>query len=197
MRDIRIVGIVGSPRIKKNTDTLVQQVLQGSRSAGASVDTIYLNKLEIQPCQAHKVQDGEGCIIRDGMDVVYKLFEEADGLVLGTPIYYNSVSSQMKLMIDRSYCLARAVVLLGPGKRKYVTTVKKRKKGVVIAVGGSGTNPECVLPIFEIWSNEVNLEIVDSLCVSEAQLGILPMQSEQTLKVAFERGRNLVKILME
>ena len=99
MRDIRITGIVGSPRLKKNTDTLVQQTLDGCRSKGASVDTIYLNKLEIKPCQAHKVQDGKGCIMRDGMDVVYEIFEASDGLVLGTPVFYNSVSSQMKLMI--------------------------------------------------------------------------------------------------
>jgi multimeric flavodoxin WrbA len=196
MQDIRIIGIVGSPRIKKNTDTLVRQALKGCKSEGARVDTIYLNKLTLQPCQAHKVQDGKGCIIRDGMDVVYKAFEESDGLVLGTPVYYNSVSSQMKLMIDRSYCLAKAVSL-GPGKRKYVTTVKKRKKGVVISVGGSGTNPDCVLPIFDIWSNEVNLEIIDRLCVSEGQLGMLPMESEKTLEAAFEKGRNLARFLMD
>ena len=46
--------------------------------------------------------------MRDGMDTVYEIFEATDGLVLGTPVYYNSVSSQMKLMIDRSYCLAKA-----------------------------------------------------------------------------------------
>ncbi|NIS16750.1 MAG: flavodoxin family protein, partial [candidate division Zixibacteria bacterium] len=118
------------------------------------------------------------------------------GLVLGTPVYYNSVSSQMKLMIDRSYCLAKAVPL-GPGKRKYVTTVKRRKKGVVISVGGSGTNPDCVLPIFDIWSNEVNLEIIDTLCVSEGQLGRLPMESEKTLAAAYEKGRDLVRCLLE
>jgi multimeric flavodoxin WrbA len=195
MKDIRIIGIVGSPRLKKNTDTLVQQVLDGSKSKGASVNMIYLNKLEIKPCQVHKVQDGKGCIIRDGMDIVYNVFEESDGLVLGTPVYYNSVSGQMKLMIDRSYCLAKAVPL-GPGKRKYVTMVKKRKKGVVISVGGSGTNPECVLPIFDIWSNEVNLEIIDSLCVSQGQLGILPMQDGKTLEAAFMLGRNLAKHLI-
>jgi multimeric flavodoxin WrbA len=196
MRDIRIAGIVGSPRLKKNTDALVQQALDGCRSKGALVETIYLNKLEIKPCQAHKIQDGKGCIMRDGMDAVYEIFEAADGLVLGTPVFYNSVSSQMKLMIDRSYCLAKAVSL-GPGKRKYVTTVEKRKKGIVISVGGSGTNPDCVLPIFDIWSNEVNLEIIDTLCVSEGQLGKLPMESEKTLEAAFKKGRNLARRLME
>ena len=134
--------------------------------------------------------------MRDGMDAVYEIFEASDGLVLGTPVFYNSVSSQMKLMIDRSYCLAKAVPL-GQGKRKYVTTVAKHKKGVVISVGGSGTNPDCVLPIFDIWSSEVNLEIIDSLCVSEGQLGKLPMESEKTLEAAFEKGRNLVKCLQE
>jgi multimeric flavodoxin WrbA len=196
MANIRITGIVGSPRLKKNTDALVRQALAGCRSKGATVETIYLNKLEIKPCQAHKVQDGKGCIIRDGMDAVYKIFETSDGLVLGTPVYYNSVSSQMKLMIDRSYCLAKAVSL-GPGRRKYVSAVEKRKKGIVISVGGSGTNPDCVLPIFDIWSNEVNLEIIDALCVSEAQLGRLPMESEETLAAAFEKGQNLVSCLLE
>jgi multimeric flavodoxin WrbA len=196
MGDIRITGIIGSPRLKKNTHTLVQQALDGCRSKGARVETIYLNKLKIKPCQAHKVQDGKGCIIRDDMDIVYEIFEAADGLVLGTPVYYNSVSSQMKLMIDRSYCLAEAVPL-GPGKRKYVTAVKKRKKGLVISVGGSGTNPDCVLPIFDIWSDEVNLEIIDSLCASEGQLGKLPMESEKTLTAAFEKGRDLVTCLLK
>jgi multimeric flavodoxin WrbA len=196
MGNIRITGIVGSPRPQKNTDVLVRQALDGCRSAGASVETIYLNKLEIKPCQAHKVQDGKGCIMRDDMNIVYEIFEAADGLVLGTPVYYNSVSSQMKLMIDRSYCLAEAVPR-GPGKRKYVTAVKKRKKGLVISVGGSGTNPNCVLPIFDIWSDEVNLEIIDSLCASEGQLGKLPMESEKTLAAAFEKGRDLVRYLLK
>jgi len=194
MGDIRITGIVGSPRLKKNTDALVRQALDGCRSEGASIETIYLNKLNIKPCQAHKVQDGKGCIMRDDMDAVYEIFETSDGLILGTPVFYNSVSGQMKLMIDRSYCLAAAVPI-GPGKRKYVTAVEKHKKGVVISVGGSGTNPDCVLPIFDIWSSEVNLEIIDSLCVSEGQLGKLPMESEKTLAAAFEKGRNLVMCL--
>jgi multimeric flavodoxin WrbA len=195
MSDIRITGIVGSPRKNRNSDTLVQQMLDGCRREGALINKIYLNKLEIRPCQAHKPQDGKGCVLRDGMDEIYQTFEDADGLILGTPVYYNSVSAQMKLMIDRSYCLATAEPL-GPGKRKYVTMVKKKKKGIVISVGGSGTRPECVLPIFDIWSNEVNLDIINALCVSEGQLGILPMDSKKIMEKAFQLGRNLAKQLI-
>ncbi|MBW2634497.1 MAG: flavodoxin family protein [Deltaproteobacteria bacterium] len=196
MRDIKIIGIIGSPRKNRNSDTLVQQMLDGCKSVGALIDKIYLKDLEIKPCQAHKLQDGKGCMVSDGMDVIYKVFEDVDGLILGTPVYYNSVPAQMKLMIDRSYCLAKAESL-GPGKRKYITSVRRKKKGVVISVGGSGTNPDCVLPIFDIWSNEVNLEIIDALCVSEGQLGVIPMESEKTLEKAFQKGRNLAKRLID
>jgi multimeric flavodoxin WrbA len=192
MGSIRVTGIVGSPRINKNSDTLVQKVLEGCQYQGALIEKIYLKHLEISPCQAHKPQDGKGCVIRDGMDIIYQVFEASDGLVLGSPVYYNSVSAQMKLMIDRSYCLAAAETI-GPGKRKYVTKVAKRKKGIIVSVGGSGVNPDCVLPIFDIWSSEVNLDIIDSLCVSEGQLGILPMKSKAILERAFQHGENLVR----
>jgi hypothetical protein len=55
-------------------------------------------------------------------------------------------------------------------------------------VGGSTVNPECVLPVFQIWSPEVNLEIVDSVLVSRAQIGISPMESAKLLKEAFSKG---------
>ncbi len=192
MRKAYIVGIVASPRRDMNTDTLVQQVLDGCVSAGASVDKIYLNDLEIKPCQACRVQDGYGCCFHDGMDQIYEVFESADGLVLGTPVYYNSVSSQMKLMIDRSYCLARPVTLPS-GERAYESCVKKRKQGIIISVGGSGLNPGCVMPELAIWSNEVNLDITDTILVSRAQLGQSPMESQELLRDAFLKGKDLVK----
>ena len=171
-------------------------MLEGCQSRGAEVDVIYLDRLDIAPCKAHRVQDGSGCMVKDGMETVYAEFEKADGLILATPVYYNTVCAQMKLMLDRSYCLARAETL-GPGKRRYVTCVKKKKKGVVISVGGSGIHPECVLPVFDIWSSEVNLEIVDSLCVSEGQLKVLPMDHPPTLEAAFQKGADLARMLAQ
>ncbi|MCM0080103.1 flavodoxin family protein [Geomonas sp. Red32] len=191
---MKIVGIVGSPRKQMNTDILVQRVLDGCQAAGALVSKIYLGDLNIQPCKSCKVQDGTGCVFKDDMAEICDLFEKADGLVLGTPVYYNTVSSQMKLMIDRSYCLAKPVAL-PTGERAYVSSVKKRKKGVVVSVCGSGTNPECVLPVFDIWSPEANLEIVDSLLASRFQLGKPPMDSRDILEEAFGKGEKLVRTI--
>jgi multimeric flavodoxin WrbA len=47
-----VVGFVGSPRKGMNTDTLVGRVLEGAKSVGADIEKIYLNDLEIKPCQA-------------------------------------------------------------------------------------------------------------------------------------------------
>jgi len=191
---MQVVGIVASPRKQMNTDTIVQRILEGCQESGVSIAKIYLNELEIQPCQACKVQDGSGCVYQDDMEQIFDVFDKADGLIIGTPVYYNTVSSQMKLMIDRSYCLARPVILPS-GERIYESSVRKKKKGVVVSVGGSGSNPECVLPVFNIWSPEVNLVIVDSLLVTRAQLGKAPMESEEILKQAFSKGKEFARSL--
>jgi multimeric flavodoxin WrbA len=184
---MQVVGLVASPRKQMNTDIIVQTILDGCQETGVLVAKIYLNDLEIQPCQACKIQGGSGCVYQDDMDQIYEILEKADGLVIGTPVYYNTVSSQMKLMIDRCYCLARPVTLPS-GKKVYESAVKKKKMGIVVSVGGSGVNPECVLPVFHIWAPEVNLEIVDSVLVSRARLGKDPMASEELLKETFSKG---------
>lgn len=191
-----IAGIVGSPRKGENTDVLVEEVLKGCECAGATISKIYLCDLDIRPCLACKVQDGRGCVHRDGMDAIYQILEEVDGLVLGTPVYYNTVSSHMKLMVDRCYCLAEPVVLPS-GKTTYRSAVRKKKKGVVVSVGGSGENAECVLPVFQLWSPEVNLEIVDSVLATHAQLGGAPKDAPEVLQQAFTTGKRLAQLLRE
>ena len=90
---MRVAGLVASPRKDRNTDVLVQRILEGCRDAGAATTKVCLNDLEIRPCQACKVQDGKGCRIHDGMDGIYEAIQTVDGMVLGTPVYYNAVSS--------------------------------------------------------------------------------------------------------
>jgi multimeric flavodoxin WrbA len=192
---MRIVGLVGSPRKGRNTDVIVRRVLDGCRDAGAAAGTVHLNDLQIRPGQACRVQDGQGCRFRDGMDGIYEVLQEADGLILGTPVYYNAVSAQMKLMVDRCQCLAMPVPLPDGGV-SYQSAVGKKKKGIVVAVGGSGLNPDIVLPTFRIWAPEVNLELVGSLLATRAGLGMEPMDNGVLLEQAYRMGRDLVAAMM-
>jgi len=94
MTSLKVVGIVASPRKAMNTDTLVTKVLEGAKSVGAQTEKIYLNDLEIKPCQAcAKYPAPEFCFYEDGMQKIYAALETADVLVIGTPAYYESVSA--------------------------------------------------------------------------------------------------------
>ena len=190
----KVVGLIGSPRKEMNVDTLMQRFLEGCQKGGAAVEKVYLNDLFIQPCQACKVQDGTGCVLSDGMDFIYELLETVDGMALGTPVYYNTVSSQMKLMIDRCYCCA-AAAFSSSDTLTYQSTVTKKKKGVVISVGGSGENPGIVMPVFQIWAPEVNMEIVSSILVSEKQLNEQPMYNNALLQRVFDEGETFAAVL--
>ena len=102
---MKVTGIVGSPRKEMNTDTLVTKVLEGTLSSGVETEKIYLNELEIKPCQAcDRSPAPDYCFYKDGMEIIYEILETADALVIGSPAYYDSISAQLKLLIDRSNC---------------------------------------------------------------------------------------------
>ena len=101
---MKILGIVGSPRIGGNTETLVDEVLAGAKEAGASIEKVILNKLKINPCQAcNSCRKTGNCMHKDDMvDLLDKMVEN-DGWILGTPIYWWGPTAQFKAFLDRWY----------------------------------------------------------------------------------------------
>lgn len=130
---MKILGIAGSPRRDGNTDMLLAEVMRGAASQGAEVKTIILNDLKITPCQHCDACLEKGkCKVQDDMQMVYRELEQADRIVLASPIQFTGVTAQMKAMIDRFQALwARKYVLkippLGSGRER---------KGFFISVGG-------------------------------------------------------------
>ncbi|MHB0859141.1 MAG: flavodoxin family protein [Anaerolineae bacterium] len=103
---MKVLAFHGSPRVGGNTESMVAEVLRGAREAGAEVEMIALNKLDISPCQACEACKKTGrCRIQDDMQPLYDKILEADALVLGTPIYFWGPSAQLKRFIDRWYAL--------------------------------------------------------------------------------------------
>ncbi len=133
-RELRVLGIAGSPRRGGNTDLLLAEVLRGAASRGAQVKTIVLDNLKIRPCQHCDACLKTGrCKIKDDMQMVYDELEQADRIVLASPIHFMGVSAQTKVMVDRCQCLwARKYVLKLPP----LGSEPGKKKGLFVSVGG-------------------------------------------------------------
>ncbi len=133
MTPIRVLGIAGSPRRGGNTDLLLAEVMKGAASQGAAVKTIVLNTLNITPCQHCDSCLTTGmCRIQDDMQMVYRELEDADRIVLASPIQFMGLTAQMKAMVDRCQALwARKYVLKQPPLK-----VIKERNGFFISVGG-------------------------------------------------------------
>ena len=97
-----VVAVVGSPR-RGNTATLVAAALAELESRGAACATIVLSDLTIGPCLAHDGCAGFAfCPQRDDAAAALERVYAADCLILGSPVYYENVSAQMKALMDRS-----------------------------------------------------------------------------------------------
>lgn len=108
---MRVIGINGSPRKNANTAALVQKILSGAREKGAETATFNLNELNIKPCQScNACKSREGCIQKDDMQEIYRALNEADALVLGSPIYMFQMSAQSKTFLDRLYAYYKSPI---------------------------------------------------------------------------------------
>jgi len=98
-----ILVIHASPRIGGNSDILCDRLIDGATTAGHSCEKIALHGKKIGYCIACDAcrKNGGTCAIRDDMDLIYEKMLSADVVVLSTPVYFFSMSAQLKTMIDR------------------------------------------------------------------------------------------------
>jgi len=136
MKNLKIVGISGSPR-KANTDLLLEAALMSAEAiSGVLTERIYLREAHIEFCTGcFKCFDENpntyACQVhRDSMDEIYLKLKECQGLLLATPVYFGHMTGQMKTFMDRTEPLLRYA--RGPWK-----FALKDKVGGAIAVGGN------------------------------------------------------------
>ena len=108
---MKILVVKGSPRKQGNSSILADELAESARKTGAEVATIRLHGLSIAPCRGcehcHQVKVGE-CVTKDDMQSLYPKVLEAQAIVYAGPIYWFTISAQLKLFIDRCYSLNAA-----------------------------------------------------------------------------------------
>lgn len=99
---MKVLGILGSPRIGGNSDILLEQALAGAKEAGAQVEKIILAQKKISGCLDCDQCDETGvCVIQDDMPAIQHKILEAHSIIHSVPVYFWSMTSQMKAYLDR------------------------------------------------------------------------------------------------
>jgi len=100
---VKILGVVGSPRVGGNTELLVLETLKAAEGEGAKTELIRLAGKEIKPCDACQTCRRTGdCHIEDDFKEIFERMVEADGIILASPVYFGSATPQLKALIDRA-----------------------------------------------------------------------------------------------
>jgi multimeric flavodoxin WrbA len=101
---VKLLAINGSRRKNGNTDYLIQAILAVAARNGAQIETIFLGDYNIGACSGCEgCASSWDCVIKDDFARIVKMVDEADGIVLASPAYWYTVTSDMKRFIDRCY----------------------------------------------------------------------------------------------
>ena len=100
---MKVIAIHGSPRtIRSSTRRLAGLVLEGAAESGAVTEMIDLADYRITPCTACEACSLSGtCVFGDDVPALMVRMQEADAIVLGSPVYIDNISGQMKVFFDR------------------------------------------------------------------------------------------------
>ena len=98
-----VLIINSSPRKGGNSETLAASFAKGAEEAGHKVETVYLREKKYGFCKGCLACLKVGhCVIGDDAVEIAARMHDADVLVFATPVYYYSVSGQLKTMLDRA-----------------------------------------------------------------------------------------------
>ena len=135
MKHPKIVAIYGSPRRQGNTATLLKKAIEGARDSGAEVEEIVLRDLKISPClEIYGCMQAGECAIKDDFQIVRDKILASQGLILASPVFFYTVSSHTKILMDRfqSLWVKKYWVDKTPKDQQII-----KRKGLFISVGAT------------------------------------------------------------
>jgi len=178
---MKIIGIQSSPNEDGLTSRLAKAALRGAEDAGAEVEIVHLNKLDIGACIACEQgwgtcrTDGE-CILKDDFQSLRDKINTADALVFSTPVYFGSLSESAKCFLDR---WRRCEV-----SDRDDSPLRGNRAIGISAAGGSGGGAVSALHDLEVYLRWFQFTIFDLVPVTRRN-------AEYKLKMLEAAGRDL------
>ena len=160
---MRVLAIQASANEDGLTYTLAQSALEGARSAGAAIELVHLNSMDVTSCRV--CGDGWGrchseglCIQEDDFQPLRDKVNAADALVFATPVYFHDISESARSFLDR---LRRCE---WPHEEK--SLIKGKPVIGIAAAGGSGGGAVKALQSLENYTLWLRLRVFDLVPVT-------------------------------
>ena len=101
---MKVLMINGSPRVDGNTGIALKEMEQVFSQEGIEVETVQVGNQAVRGCMACGYCGKNGkCVFDDVVNELAPKFEEADGLVVGSPVYYASANASLVAVLDRLF----------------------------------------------------------------------------------------------
>ena len=189
---MKVLGICGSPRKEGNTDILLDKALEGAGAGGAETEKIRISDLDIAPIQQSEYEEvnAEGLsVVDDDMDAVFKKIRQADAVIVASPVFFGSLSTQTKMMIDRFQCvwLSKAI------HNKDIFPDKIEGAFICVAATARKDFFENSRSIVRHFFATINAEYKGELFCPECDKRGAVLERAGCLEEAFELGRKLVE----
>lgn len=127
---MKAVLICGSPRIEGNTQILLERADERLRQRGIDTKLILLAEHDVKPCIAcekcRELKNGTCAIKDDDFHDILGNMREADAVIIGSPVYFGSATSQTTCLLHRAGYVSRANGNFFKGKIGAPVTVARR-----------------------------------------------------------------------
>lgn len=182
---MKVLSVLGSPRKNGYTSALLESYTSGLKENNDELEIkeIYLENLTIygcKGCNACQLKKVDLCISDDDMINIYKYVKESDVIIMASPIYFFSVTAQMKMMLDRLFAINGDL---------------KGKKLIFLSTYGAErveeSGVENAIKMFEMASALTGIELAQELHVSTANETGKKMSNELALNEAYDLAKTL------
>jgi multimeric flavodoxin WrbA len=184
---MKVLGILGSPRVGGNSDILLEQALKGARDTGAEVEKIILSQKRISGClDCEKCNETGVCAIKDDMLEIHKKIFEADAIIHSVPVYFWSMTAQMKSYLDRWCAFFDAE---WKWHKAYYSKMKGKRIGLITVCGDPDVSTaDPILHSFKTTCQSFGLKWLGVVQASASAKGEID-ENEAAKKKAYELGK--------
>ena len=182
---MKVVAFNGSPHKKGNTYNAIETVAKELEKEGIEVEIVHVGNKAIRGCIACggcSRNQNERCVLdKDEVNEWMQKMKEADGIILGSPVYYSAIAGTMKSFLDRAFYVASS----NGGMFRHKVGAS------VVAVRRSGG-----IPVFDQLNNYINYSemIMPTSNYWNVAYGTAPgevTQDEEGMQIMRVLGKNM------